>query len=232
MISELLAASNVATVVSETTDPDTGASKVVLRILADKPWVRMMQEALLAAHGDDAFGLEVHKVFFVHDAPPAPATRFSWVILWWGDPDANGTREKLRAVLGRRVAVAPSYALGKAGAAALMGGGRPPGSATPRAPTARQAPTPQEDEEAEPELRLGAQKGAKEAKRSIRYVRDLDDGQGKVFSIALAAGGMPEGLRGRDPHAIIKFGATKGRFKAVVQGVGDNDFSPKRTESL
>ncbi len=214
MIADLFK-SNVVEVVEESIDADSQSGKLVLRVREEKPWIRMMQELVVAANVDDSvFGLEVHKVFHRADA----GVQFTWVVILWGDP--GSVRPALAPILARNAAAPPPFALGKAGT-------RP--AATPRAPSSpRTQPAPaQEDDEGppEPELRLGLRDG----KHNIKKVEDVDNGViDKRTTISLAHARGNRFMRNQNPHETVNLETGRGKFKAVVQGRGESEFSYRR----
>lgn len=222
------AQSNIVEVVSSETDPESGAAKVVIRVLDEKPWIRMMTNMLKAVVGLDEFGLEVHKVFFVHEE--SGDIRFAWIIVHWGDPEGSGARAKLEPILTKRVAATPAFALGKKAAAATK-------AATPTAPLRPRAPAgTQAQELADPsefdvvddgvEIRLRSREGGRHRIKHERHVTTEDD-EFDVFSIPLPHVNGPM-FNSRKGDEVLTPATARGRFKATVRGRGEAEFAPKR----
>ncbi len=229
MFEDLLRNTNIVSVISEELDPATGAGKVVVRVLEETPWIGLMSAMIKAVHGDEYFGLEAHKAFYAEKAGDALVMRFAWILVYWGDPEPGNVRAKLTPILTRRVATPPPFALGKA---APKGGnaGVAAARAAPAQPrSAPSAPPPQEEDEDADEGGRISLKRREGGVHRVQFVRKTDDGKGEVYSIPLPHIRGPMFSRNTNPNEVHKFvDRNNGRFRAVVQGIGDSDFQPSR----
>ena len=221
-VAELAAKSNIVEVVSDETDEESGASKVVLRVLDEKPWIRMMAGMIKTAHGLDDFGLEVHKVFFAQEAPEGLDVRFAWVVIHWGDPEGSGARTKLEPILVRRTTPPPPFALGKAAARA----GAAPAARPRTARTPAPATEPDEFDTGEDPGEVRLRGGRAEGKHRIRHVRHVSTGDDEfdVFEIPLPH--VTRLFDSKKPNEVITMASARGRFKATVRGRGEAEFNP------
>jgi hypothetical protein len=210
---------NIVEVLSESIDPENQSGKIVLKVLEEKLWIRMMQDLLRAANPvDGSFGLEAHKVFHLG----TDGVQYTWILVVWGDP--ADVLPLLAPILSRKVAQPPAFALGRAAPA-----GRPsaaaPAAPPPRAPTRPAHPV--EDEDAPlPEVRLVLKDGV----HNIKNVENVENGVTQTrTTIKLAHIRGDRFVRNQNPHESITLDSGRGRFKAVVQGLNnETGFSYRR----
>ncbi len=219
MIAELCT-TNIIEVIAEAIDPENQSGKIVLKVLEEKLWIRMMQDLLRAANPPDgSFGLEAHKVFHLGQA----GVQYTWILVVWGDP--TDILPALTAILGRKVAAPPAFALGRAAPTARTSATAPAAPSptkTPRPPRAADA-----DEDAPlPEVRLVLKEGT----HNIKRVEDVDNGVTKTrTTIKLAHVRGERFVRNKNQHETITLDSGRGRFKAVVQGLtSEAGFSYRR----
>lgn len=221
MIDQHLRKSNVVEVVSVDQDEGTGAVKIVVRALNEKPWIRMMSDLLRATHGLESFGLEVHKVFYAQDATSGgPEVRFAWMIMCWGELDQE-LEARLAPILSKSLPVAPASSFAST---------RRPQEAR-RAKPQRAAPTPApetDDDDGPPEPTLVARQRLAGQHR-VRFERHVEAGDESydVYSIPLphVRGPMYEGKKSSE---VINMNSGRGRFKATVRGRGEDEFTPSK----
>lgn len=218
-VEQYLRRSNIVEVASADLDEDTGAVKVVLRVLHEKPWIRLMADALRVAHGAESFGFEVHKAFYAQPGESGLDVRFAWMVMCWGELDAE-TEAKLGPILSRNLPTAPAFSLASV---------RKPQETQKRAPAApRPAPPPvvADDDEPDPDLVVRQRSDGPHRVKFERHVEAGDESY-DVYSIPLphVRGPMYDGKRGNE---VINMNSGRGRFKATVRGRGEDEFAPAK----
>lgn len=228
MIDELFRKTNVLEVVSADSDPNTQATKLVVRVLHDKAWIRMMTDLLLAASGEDEFGIEVHKIFYVNEEPRE--VRFAWVVFYWGDETAAVA--KLEGIVTRKVATPPPFALGKAGARAAAGPAGPhkqPQVAAASASPAAAAVAMDDDEGPDlPDMVARARNDS-----GIHSIEARARANGEMeFTIPLPHIKRARYTEKDDPNDTVSLSTPKSKFKARVLSVGEHDYAYRRGGNL
>jgi len=217
MIADLFA-SNVVEVVSEDVDADTQSGKLVLRVHDEKQWIRMMQALLIAANTDGAFGLEAHKVFHKAEGD----VQYTWVLILWGDP--TDVREPLRAVLAKNIPKPPPFALGRSAPASA-----PRITAQPATRVAEPPATAVLDYDGPPQQELVMPGLRDNGRHNIKLVEEIHNGAIETRTTVKLAHQRTEMFGGRrNPHEVIDLHSGRGKFKAVVQGRGESEFSYRR----
>lgn len=230
-VAELLGKSNIVEVVQDQFDEASGSSKIVLRVMEEKPWIRMMSDLLKTTFASETFGLEVHKAFYAQqDAETQPAeVRFAWVVIHWGeaDPDLLG---RLAPILTRRLAAPPPFALGKAPATAPARAVVQPAVQRRAAPAQTDAQRADEFDAADDDVGTVQLRAKSEGAHRIKFERRVNTGNDEYeeFSFPLPHQKQPMFSFDEKKDGVVTMANAHGRFKARVQGRGEAEFSPSK----